>query len=227
MAKRLEIARPAALAAALPGHPGAYITVPPAATARMIAAEFARFLGLPVIRRLTSPTSSRPSAASPGRPHRLVRSTRSTTSTLHTRTGAEASDMLKYFSERIPATFVYAGIDVARAGLFSGTRGEQIAGRFAMIPPAPSRARRWQSIVAHFEHRPAAATPRDPRRARLPPPPHRRHDRQPVATDPRRSRAGDHHRHRENHQGMLDSITLDHAAEQQHGTRKSRAGNRP
>ena len=39
-------------------HPGSpsdipvvYITVPPAATARMIAVEFARFLGLPVARR--------------------------------------------------------------------------------------------------------------------------------------------------------------------------------
>ena len=28
--------------------------------------------------------------------------------------------MLKYFSERIPATFVYAGIDVERNGLLSG-----------------------------------------------------------------------------------------------------------
>jgi hypothetical protein len=31
--------------------------------------------------------------------------------------------MLKYFSERIPAAFVYAGIDVECNGL-SGTRGE-------------------------------------------------------------------------------------------------------
>jgi hypothetical protein len=34
-----------------------------------------------------------------------------------TRAGAEASDTLKYFSERIPATFVLAGISVERAGL--------------------------------------------------------------------------------------------------------------
>ena len=34
---------------------------------------------------------------------------------LATRNGAEASDTLKYFSERIPATFVYAGISVERA----------------------------------------------------------------------------------------------------------------
>jgi hypothetical protein len=31
-----------------------------------------------------------------------------------TRAGAEASDTLKYFSERIPATFVFAGINVER-----------------------------------------------------------------------------------------------------------------
>src|ERR1700745_3749768 len=47
-----------------------------------------------------------------------------------TRAGAEASDTLKYFSERVPATFVYAGISLERTGLLSGTRGEQIAGRF-------------------------------------------------------------------------------------------------
>ncbi|GLY97319.1 hypothetical protein [Actinoplanes sp. NBRC 103695] len=52
-------------------HPGltdripvVYITVPPTATPRMVAAEFARFLGLPVTHRAKSPTSSRPSAAS-------------------------------------------------------------------------------------------------------------------------------------------------------------------
>jgi hypothetical protein len=53
---------------------------------------------------------------------------------LATRSGAEVSDTLKYFSERIPATFIYAGIDVERQGLFTGTRGRQIAGRFSLIP---------------------------------------------------------------------------------------------
>jgi Bacterial TniB protein len=57
---------------------------------------------------------------------------------LATRSGAEVSDTLKYFSERIPATFVYAGINVEREGLFTGTRGQQIAGRFTLIPAAHS-----------------------------------------------------------------------------------------
>ncbi len=71
---------------------------------------------------------------------------------LATRNGAEVSDTLKYFSERIPATFVYAGIDVEREGLFSGTRGSQIAGRFTLIPALPfPLAAEWQGLVATFE----------------------------------------------------------------------------
>ena len=71
---------------------------------------------------------------------------------LATRSGAEVSDTLKYFSERIPATFVYAGINVEREGLFSGTRGQQIAARFTMIPAAPfPYAAEWQGLVATLE----------------------------------------------------------------------------
>ena len=71
---------------------------------------------------------------------------------LATRTGAEVSDTLKYFSERIPATFVYAGINVERDGLFSGTRGQQIAGRFTMIPAAPfPYAAEWQALIVTLE----------------------------------------------------------------------------
>ena len=40
-------------------------------------------------------------------------------------------------NDRLPATFVYAGIDVEAQGLFAGVRGRQIAGRFTVIPAAP------------------------------------------------------------------------------------------
>ena len=43
-------------------------------------------------------------------------------------------------NERIPATFVYAGIDLERQGLFTGIRGSQIAGRFTLIPTLRSRS---------------------------------------------------------------------------------------
>lgn len=133
--------------------PVIYITVPPAATAKMIAFELARFLGLPVTSRANLTditeavcgvcTDARTSAVLVDEIHNM---------SLATRTGAEASDMLKYFSERIPATFVYAGIDVERAGLLTGTRGQQIAGRFGMIRTGPfPRGAQWTSLVTAIE----------------------------------------------------------------------------
>jgi len=139
----------------LPGSriPVVYVTVPPAATPRMLAAEFARFLGLPVIARANITDiieavcgvliDCRTSLVLCDEIHNLQ---------ISTRAGAEVSDTLKYFSERIPATFVYAGIDVENAGLFTGTRGQQIAGRFTMITARPfACTAQWRSIVATFD----------------------------------------------------------------------------
>jgi hypothetical protein len=140
-------------------HPGSgripvvYVTVPPAATPRMLAVEFARFLGIPVMARANITdvieavcgvmTDTRTTVVCVDEIHNLK---------LATRNGAEVSDTLKYFSERIPATFVYAGINVEREGLFSGTRGQQIAGRFTMIPAVPfPYAAEWQGLVATLE----------------------------------------------------------------------------
>lgn len=147
--------------------PVIYITVPPAATPRMIAVEFARFLGLPLNQRanLTDIVEAtcgicldmRLGAVLVDEIHNVD---------LRTRTGGEVSDTLKYFSERIPATFVYAGINVERAGLLSGTRGEQIAGRFGMVRTgAFARDQQWTSLIAALEsslrlhsHRPNTLT---------------------------------------------------------------------
>jgi hypothetical protein len=147
--------------------PVIYITVPPAATAKMIAIEFARFLGLPVIRRanLTDVIESVCGVCTDTRTG-LIAVDEIHNVSLATRAGAEASDMLKYFSERIPATFVYAGIDVERAGLLSGTRGEQIAGRFGMIrTTAFPRGDYWTALISALEdslrlhrHQPGALT---------------------------------------------------------------------
>ena len=119
----------------------------------MLAVELARFLGLPATSRanitdvieavcgvcLATSTS-------------LVAVDEIHNVNLATRPGAEVSDTLKYFSKRIPATFVYAGTDVERAGLLSGTRGEQNAGRFSMVhtgafPPGEA----WTGLVAALE----------------------------------------------------------------------------
>lgn len=78
----------------------------------MVAVEFARFLGLPVRVRSNITdiletvcgilTDARVGLVLVDELHNI---------SLTTRSGAEVSDTLKYFSERIPATFVYAGIN--------------------------------------------------------------------------------------------------------------------
>jgi hypothetical protein len=119
----------------------------------MLAVEFARFLGIPVLPRANITdvieavcgiaVDARVSLVCVDEIHNLKLSTRS---------GAEVSDTLKYFSERIPATFLYAGIDVERQGLFSGTRGRQIAGRFTLIATAGfPYTEEWQALVATIE----------------------------------------------------------------------------
>ena len=133
--------------------PVLYVTVPPAATARMLAAEFARFLGLPVTARanMTDIIEAVCGVCCDAGTSLVICDELHNVS-LATRTGAEVSDTLKYFSERIPATFVYAGINVEREGLFAGTRGQQIAGRFSLINTIPfPYADDWQGVVATLE----------------------------------------------------------------------------
>ena len=59
---------------------------------------------------------------------------------------------MKYFTEHIPATFVYAGIDVERSGLFTGIRGRQLAGRCVLLSTnAFGYADEWHQLVATLE----------------------------------------------------------------------------
>jgi hypothetical protein len=141
-----------------PFMPVVYVTVPPAATAKVLAAEFARFLGLPLPRSLNQVNITNAVCdvlCQLGTDLVLVDEIHNLN--LATRGGAESSDHLKYLAERIPATFVYAGIDVEHAGLFSGVRGRQIAGRFASIATTSfaygTRAQReqWAALVGALE----------------------------------------------------------------------------
>jgi hypothetical protein len=133
--------------------PVVYITAPPAATPRMIAVEFARFLGLPLTRRANiTDVLEAVCGVCLDASTTLICVDEIHNVNLATRHGAEASDTLKYFAERLPATFVYAGINVERAGLLNGNRGEQIAGRFSMIRTgAFGRGQQWQALIAALE----------------------------------------------------------------------------
>ena len=146
-------------------HPGGdarlpviYVTVPPAATPRMLAAEFARFLGLEFPARANLADITNTVCAVAAHVHAdLVLVDEIHNIRLATRSGAEASDQLKYLAERLPATFAYAGVEVEAQGLFAGARGRQIAGRFTVIPAAPfgygTPAQRgtWQALIAAME----------------------------------------------------------------------------
>jgi hypothetical protein len=138
--------------------PVVYITVPPAATPRMIAVEFARFLGMHAHRamNITDIINSVCQLMSDTRSE-LVLVDEIHNINLASRSGADVADTLKYFAERLPATFVYAGLDVERVGLLSGTRGRQIAGRFALLEITPfghgsdEQRNAWAALVAALE----------------------------------------------------------------------------
>lgn len=121
-------------AAAAGQVPVAYVLVPPAASAKTLATEFARYLGIPVTAGMSQAqitgavchtyTAARVQLVLVDEIHRL---------NPRTTTGAQSADLIKDLTERIGATFVYAGIDVTTTPLFTGVRGAQLAGRASLI----------------------------------------------------------------------------------------------
>ena len=85
------------------GHiPVVYLTVPPAATPKMIAFEFARFFGIPLTRRSNiTDVLEAVCGVSLDAATTLICVDEIHNLNLGTRHGAEASDTLKYFAERI------------------------------------------------------------------------------------------------------------------------------
>lgn len=129
-----------------PQVPVAYVLVPPGATAKNLTAEFARYLGIPTTTRMT--TAQITEAVCHTYNHagtRLILIDEIHRLNPRTTNGAEAADLLKDLTERIRATFVYAGIDVTTTPLFSGIRGAQLAARAQLIHAGPLPARHGQS----------------------------------------------------------------------------------
>ncbi|MFI9162820.1 TniB family NTP-binding protein [Kitasatospora aureofaciens] len=125
-----------------PAVPVAYVLVPPGASAKTLTAGFARYLGIPVTARTTQAqlmhavTHTYNTAGV-----RLVLIDEIHRLNPRTTTGAEAADLLKDLTERIGATFVYAGIDVTNTPLFSGVRGAQLAARTSLVETGALPAR--------------------------------------------------------------------------------------
>lgn len=137
--------------------PVVYVTVPTSATPKILAVEFARFYGIEFSSRATMPDIVNTVCAVAARTHLELVLIDEIHNILDTRARAEVSDQLKYFAERLPATFAYAGIEVEERGLFAGPRGRQIAGRFTLINSAafdygtPEQRAAWCSLIATLE----------------------------------------------------------------------------
>ena len=134
--------------------PVVYVTTPPKGSPRKLAMEFARFLGLPAVNRGYNTTDIADAVCQIMIETRvdLVLVDELHNLNLATAAGEDMSDHLKYFTEHLPATFVYAGIDVERR-LFTGVRGKQIAGRCVLINtrPFPCTAE-WKAMIATLEN---------------------------------------------------------------------------
>jgi hypothetical protein len=141
-------------------HPGSeripvvYVTTPPRGSPRKLALEFARFLGLPPVKTGWNTTDIADAVCQILIEARceLVLVDEIHNLNLATSAGEDMSDHLKYFTEHLPATFVYAGINVERSGLFTGVRGKQIAGRCVLTSTGPfPYQQEWQGLVATME----------------------------------------------------------------------------
>jgi hypothetical protein len=133
--------------------PVVYVTTPPKGSPRKLAMEFARFLGLPPLKRFYNTTDIADAVCEIMIKARvdLVLVDELHNLNLATAAGEDMSDHLKYFTEHLPATFVYAGIDLERR-LFTGVRGKQIAGRCVLINTgAFPCAEEWKAMIATLE----------------------------------------------------------------------------
>ncbi|MFI6519908.1 TniB family NTP-binding protein [Spirillospora sp. NPDC050679] len=146
--------------------PVVYVTTPPKGSPRKLAAEFARFLGLPPVKRVYNTTDITDAVCEVliQAKVELVLVDEIHNLNLATAAGEDMSDHLKYFTEHLPATFVYAGIDVPRR--LSGLRGAQILGRSVVIDAGPfPYGDEWKSMIATLEdalrlhhHKPGSLT---------------------------------------------------------------------
>ncbi|OWV04706.1 ATP/GTP-binding protein [Micromonospora wenchangensis] len=133
--------------------PVVYVTAPPKGSPRKMAMEFARFLGLPA----SSRANATDIADAVCQLLIDVRCELVIVDELHninmaTSAGEDHSDHMKYLTEHLPATFIYAGIDIERTGMFTGVRGRQLAGRCVLVATGPFPYHdEWRQLVAGME----------------------------------------------------------------------------
>lgn len=138
--------------------PVLFASVPPTYTPRNLAKVLARFADIPVHDRMTEHTITNAVCHV-----MLERGTRlvfiDDVHLLNTRTqpGADTSDQVKTLMERVPATFVLAGVNVEDSPLLTGPRGAQLAARCKLLRTPPllngtvEQKKMWHTLLGDME----------------------------------------------------------------------------
>ncbi|MFI6567040.1 AAA family ATPase [Streptomyces sp. NPDC050534] len=138
--------------------PVAFASIPPTCNPKSLVQVLARFAGIPVHPRMTENTiTDAVCHVLCERRTRLVFFDDVHLLNTRTRLGADSSDQVKTLAERVPATFVLAGVDVENSPLLSGPRGAQLAARCKMLrtPPLLNGTREqktsWRDLLQGME----------------------------------------------------------------------------
>lgn len=138
--------------------PVVYISVPAASTGKLLMKAFADFLGLPVKdRESMGDIRNRVVGALAAARTQLI-----VVDELQNLAGrsvglGESVDVLKNLHNEVHATFVYAGIDLSSSLVLSGTRGQQLRGRFSihemerLTLSDPVHRKVWKGLLNAFE----------------------------------------------------------------------------
>ncbi|MFF5372834.1 AAA family ATPase [Streptomyces sp. NPDC013187] len=138
--------------------PVAFASIPPLYTPKSLVQVLARFAGIPVHDRMTENTITNAVChVLCERRTRLVFFDDVHLLNTRTRPGADTSDQVKTLMERVPATFVLAGVDVENSPLLTGPRGAQLAARCKILrtPPllngTPGQKAVWRALLGDVE----------------------------------------------------------------------------
>jgi len=138
--------------------PVMYVEVPPGSNAKALLKEMANFFGLPVLSRDSMADLRTKVVAA----MRRARTQLVVVDELQNLAGrgaglGEAVDLLKGLHNDVAATFLYCGIDVTNSTLMSGTRGQQLKSRFAVLElhryqwSNAQHRKEWKGLVRGFE----------------------------------------------------------------------------
>lgn len=138
--------------------PVMYVCTPSDCTPKSLFMEFTFFLGTPVRHRATAPELLRHLAEVVARCGTELVVIDEIHNLNQNRQGAhDATNYLKQLSEKCPATFVYAGANVAASGLLDGGWASQVATRFRLMTLEPHRQNNqssrdeWSALLEDLE----------------------------------------------------------------------------